>query len=93
MNRTVQFTVGLLLLMVLEILRVYSALPLPGSQRPEIMDIARFIHANIFYLRIVGVLIILFPALYFFSMGSRNAKVLTSIGLVTYLFLFYLINF
>jgi hypothetical protein len=93
MLKTVQFTVGLLLLMALEILCVYSTLPLPGSQHPGIIDMEYFIRTNILYLRIVGLLIILFPTLYFFWMGTRKAKVLACIGLVAYFFLFYLINF
>jgi hypothetical protein len=93
MIRTVQFSVGLILLIALEILRVYFIMPFPGSQRSESVDLAYFIHTNIFYFRMVGWLIILFPMLYFFWMGKRRAKVLTMIGLLTYFFIFYLFNF
>jgi hypothetical protein len=93
MIRTVQFTVGIVLLIALEILRVYFIMPFPGSQRSESIDLAYFIHTNIFYFRMVGWLIILFPMLYFFWMGRRRAKVLTAIGLAAYIFIFYLFNF
>jgi hypothetical protein len=93
MIRTIQFTIGLVLLIALEILRVYFIMPFPGSQRSESIDLAYFIHTNIFYFRIVGWLIMLFPMLYFFWMGRTRAKVFTAVGLATYIAIFYLFNY
>jgi hypothetical protein len=81
------------MLIALEILRVYFIMPFPGSQRGETVDIAYFLHTNIFYFRFIGWLIILFPAISFFWMGRTQAKVLAGLGLVVYLYVFYMFNF
>jgi hypothetical protein len=93
MLKTVQFIAGLIMLIGLEILRVYYIMPFPGSQRAETIDIAYFLHNNIFYFRFVGWLIILFPAVSFFWLGSTQAKVLAGLGLVVYIYVFYMFNF
>lgn len=81
------------MLIALEILKVYFIMPFPGSQRAETIDIAYFLHANIFYFRVIGWLLILFPAISFFWMGSTQAKVLAGLGLVVYVYVFYMFNF
>jgi hypothetical protein len=93
MLRTVQFVAGLFLLIALEILKVYFIMPFPGSQRAETVAIAYFLHDNIFYFRIIGWLFILFPALYFFTIGKLKAKIVAGLGLVVYLCVFYLFNY
>jgi hypothetical protein len=93
MLRTIQFSVGLTLLIALEILRVYFIMPFPGSQLSESIDLAYFIHTKIFYFRVVGWLIILFPMLSFFWMGRTRAKVLVGIGLAAYFAIFYMFNY
>lgn len=93
MIRTVQFVVGLLLLLALEILRVYFIMPFPGSQQSTTVDVAYFLHQNIFYFRIIGWLIILLPAFYFIWFGKLKAKLFAGFSLVFYLYVFYLFNF
>jgi len=93
MLRTVQFIAGLVLLIALEVLRVYYIMPFPGSQRAETIDLAYFLHNNIFYFRVIGWLIVLFPLIYFFTLGSTKAKIMTGIGMVLYIYIFYMFNF
>ena len=93
MVRSLQLLAGLLLLVALEVLRVYFIMPFPGSQRSETIDVAYFLHHNIFYFRIIGLLIILFPAIHFLWLGTTLSKWLTGIGLVIYLYLFFLFNY
>jgi hypothetical protein len=93
MLRSVQFIIGLLLLTALEVARVYFIMPFPGSQRSETIDLAYFIHQNIFWFRTVGYLIILFPIIHYFTLGTTRAKVLVAIGLLLYAVVSYLFNF
>jgi hypothetical protein len=93
MLRPIQFIVGLILLIALEILKVYFIMPFPGSQKSESVEFAYFLHSNIFYFRTIGWLIILIPTFNYLSMGSRTAKILTAIGLAFYVFVFYMFNF
>jgi hypothetical protein len=93
MLRPIQLIVGLILLISLEILKVYFIMPFPGSQHWESVEFAYFLHTNIFYFRTIGWLIILFPAFYFLWQGSTKAKILTAIGLLLYGSIFYMFNF
>lgn len=83
MLRAAQFATGIVLLIALEISQVYFI------ARTNMGD---FLDNNIFYFRIIGLLIILFPAFYFFTMGTRRSKVLVGMALGTYAFIFYLVN-
>jgi hypothetical protein len=93
MLRPLQFIVGLVLLIAIEILKVYFITPFPGSQRWESVEFAYFLHSNIFYFRTIGWLIILFPAFIFLWQGSTKAKILTAAGLILYGVVFYMFNF
>ncbi|HEY0743847.1 MAG TPA: DUF3179 domain-containing (seleno)protein [Chryseosolibacter sp.] len=93
MLRTVQFIIGLLLLIALEISKVYYIMPFPGSQEGGTIDLAYFIHVNIFWFRLVGYLIILFPIIQFFTVGTTVSKVLVVTGLTVYGIVFYAFNY
>ena len=93
MLRTVQFIFGLVLLIALEIFKVYFIMPFPGSQQSESIGLAYFIHSNIFWFRTIGLLIILFPIIQFFTIGKPLAKVLVVVGLIFYTIVFYFFNY
>lgn len=93
MLRTAQFIIGLFFLIALEIFKVYYIMPFPGSQQGETIDLAYFIHVNIFWFRLVGYLIILFPIVQFFTLGTSVSKVLVVTGLVIYGFVYYAFNY
>lgn len=93
MLRPIQFTVGLILLLALEILRVYFIMPFPGSQRHNTLEFAYFLNNNIFYFRTIGLLIIIFPVIHYYWFGKAWKKVLVTIGIALYLFIFYLCNY
>lgn len=93
MLRIVQFIIGLFLLIALEIFKVYYIMPFSGSQQGDTIDLAYFIHVNIFWFRLVGYLIILFPIVQFFTLGSSVSKVLVVTGLVIYGFVYYAFNY
>jgi hypothetical protein len=93
MTRTIQFLVGIILLIGIEILRVYFIMPFPGSQHSETIGLAYFLHHNIIYLRSAGLLLILFPVLHYFRYGGWKAKWGIGIALAFFVFVFYLFNF
>ena len=93
MLRTLQFIFGLLLLIALEVFKVYFIMPFPGSQQSETVGLAYFIHGNIFWFRTIGLLIILFPIIHFFMYGRLRAKILVVFGLVVYAAIFYVFNY
>lgn len=93
MLRPVQFIFGLVLLIALEVFKVYFIMPFPGSQQSETVGLAYFIHTNIFWFRTIGLLIIMFPAIQFYMSGKAYAKILVTAGLVLYGVVFYFFNY
>jgi len=93
MVRAFQFTTGIVLLLAAEFLRIYFIMPFPGSQTTRAVDLAYFLHTNIFWLRTVGILIIFFPVIHYYWMGSTRSKWIVSISLVVYLYIFMVTNY
>jgi Protein of unknown function (DUF3179) len=93
MARALQFTFGIILLLALEVYRVYYIMPFPGSQESDTLDLAYFLHENIFYLRTIGIALILFPAWYYYSLGKLKAKILVSLSIIAVLVVAYLVNY
>jgi len=91
--RIAQFTVGIILLIALEVARVYFIMPFPGSQRAATIDLAYYLHTNILWFRLIGWLLVLYPVLYYFRLGSLRQKVVTGVVLVAYGVVFFLFNF
>jgi hypothetical protein len=91
--RVAQFTAGIVLLIALEVARVYFIMPFPGSQRAETINLAYYLHNNIFWFRLIGWALILYPVLYYFTIGKTKQRVITVVALLAYLVVFYLFNF
>ncbi len=93
MKKSIWLILGLLYLVILEICKVYLIMPFPGSQRSDSVSFAYFIHNNIWWLRIVGVVIIAGPLLRSLSKGKIWQKTLLVLVILLYLFIIYLFNF
>lgn len=91
--RVAQFVIGIILLIVVEIAKVYFIMPFPGSQQNETIDLAYFIHNNIIWFRIIGLLLILFPSIYYLRYGQWKAKIAVGILLIAYGVVVYMFNF
>jgi hypothetical protein len=99
------FLTGTLLLLAIEILRVYFIMPFPGSQHSNTIGLAYFIDHNRIWLRMVGVLLIAWP-LYSYWQGRRSpygsgsprrsnlgARIGLSVLILFYGVIFYFFNF
>lgn len=91
--RTFLFSVGIIILIGAEILRVYFIMPFPGSQHDETISLAYFLHTNINLIRVIGLVLVAFPVVSFFRSGSRASRIIVSLSLVVYLVVFYFFNF
>lgn len=91
--RTFLFITRILLLFAAEILRVYFIMPLPGSQQSNTVDIAYFISRNILWLRLIGLLLFLIPALTIFRNGSKWKRFGLILIFLIYLVVTYMFNF
>jgi hypothetical protein len=93
MLRLTQFIVGLLLFIAAEVLRVYFIMPFPGSQTSNTIEIAYFLHQNIFYFRTIALLILIVPTVQFYIYGSATAKWYISIAIAIALYIFLMANY
>src|SRR3712207_6434333 len=85
--------IGFLLLFVVEILRVYFIMPFPGSQQTDTISFAYWLSGNIWWLRLLALLLILFPAISIFKDGNKRTKNILSSVLVLYAIVFFFVNF
>ncbi len=85
--------IGLVLILGLEILRVYFIMPFPGSQESNTIDAAYFLDKNIWYIRIVLWLLIAVPLYWALTKNKTWTKVLVALFLVFYGVVFYAFNF
>ncbi len=93
MQKKLLLIVGLIYLIVLEIAKVYFIMPFPGSQQIDSIEIAYFIHQHIFWLRLLGLLIIVFPCIYYSRKGKKAQQIILAITLIFYAVIFYAFNF
>ena len=93
MKRTLLLIIGFLILFVPEILRVYFIMPFPGSQQDNSIRVAYFLHEYLFWIRIIGIILIAGPILYYFRNSGFWKKAGLSILLLLYALIFYAFNF
>lgn len=85
--------IGLLLLVLLEISKVYFIMPFPGSQYTNTIGIAYFINNNIWWMRILLIIVVILPVLYYLVNGKWWQKILLAISILIYGFVAYAVNF
>lgn len=84
---------GFAVLLLSEIARVYFIMPMPGSQRMNSIDIAYWLGRNIVWLRVLGIALLLIPAIAVFKAKKWVPKLLVGLFAVVYGVVFYLFNF
>ena len=84
---------GLIYLLVLEIVKVYFIMPFPGSQKINSINFAYFINTNILWLRLIGIMVVLFPIFHFVKNGSLAKKIILLASIILYSTVFYLFNY
>jgi hypothetical protein len=85
--------VGFALLILFEILRVYLIMPMPGSQASNSIDLAYFLGRNKTIIRLIGYLLVLFPAISIIRSGNKRSRMILAVLAVVYLGLFYAFTF
>ena len=93
MRKSLWLILGLMYLILLEIAKVYFIMPFPGSQQFNVISIAYFLHNNIWWLRIMGIVLMVGPASTTFSDGNRWGKITLVLAFLLYGFIYYLFNF
>lgn len=91
--RIVLFLVGIIILIVAEVARVYYIMPFPGSQVDEVIDMAYFINSNIWIFRIIGLALIAYPAFTLLGDPNRSIKFTGYALLIFWVLVVYMFNF
>jgi len=91
--RKLLLAIGFLLLFIPEILRVYLIMPFPGSQCRNTIQLAYWLNGNLIWIRILGLLMVLFPVIYVMRNSKTWKKILLSIVIILYGLIFYFVNF
>jgi hypothetical protein len=84
---------GLLLLFAVEISRVYFIMPFPGSQHKNTIGLAYWVSNNIFWIRIVALLVIIYALMQTFEKWKIWQKVLLVLVFAFYGVIFFFFNF
>ena len=85
MTKIIQFIAGILLLICLEIFKADDNMPTSDS-------VGLYLRENIFWFRVIGWLIIIFPALTFFTSRTVWTKIMVIALLIAYAIIFYVYN-
>src|SRR5690242_3115236 len=93
MNKTVLFFIGIIILIGVEIARVFFIMPFPGSQRSETIELAYFLHSYINIFRIVGVLLVTLTVYQLIKQSKLWMKVAVVVLLVLWLVVAFMFNF
>ena len=91
--RRLLLILGFFVLFAVEILRVYFIMPFPGSQQGDRISLAYWLSRNIFWIRGLALLLILFPAVSIFRNGRTWTKNVLSSVLILYGVVFFFVNF
>ncbi len=82
-----------IILIGVEVLKVYYIMPFPGSQHDETLTYAYFFHIYIIYFRIFGWIALLTSLIYVWGKTSLSSKIIIGITFAFYLFVFLLFNY
>ncbi len=92
MLRLLLFTVGIIVLIAAELLRVYYIMPFPGSQVENTIDTAYFFHNNIWWIRIVGLAIVAWPTYRYLVTGRIWIQWPPVVAIGVWLMVWYMIS-
>jgi hypothetical protein len=85
--------IGVLILFAAEILRVYLIMPFPGSQHRDTISVAYWISGNIYWIRILGLIIIAVPVIRVIKGRRLMPKIVVAVTAILYLTIVYYFNF
>lgn len=91
--RTFLLITGILLLVAVEVLRVYFIMPFPGSQQGNSLGFAYWLHKNMFWLRLLGIIMVAWPIFHLARTGKTWKRVVTAGVLILYGVIFYFFNY
>jgi hypothetical protein len=87
------FLLGIIILVCVEVAKVYFIMPFPGSQEDNVVELAYFLHLYIYLFRLAGILLMAYPAYHLIRFGKPTIRWTAVVLIVFWLFTFYNTNF
>src|SRR6476469_8886327 len=84
---------GGLMLFAAEILRIYFIMPFPGSQHKNTISLAYWISNNITWIRILALVLLIFPSISIFRNSRMWKKILLAVIMGFYAVIFFFFNY
>jgi Protein of unknown function (DUF3179) len=91
--RLVVLIIGFVVLILVEIFRVYYIMPFPGSQEGETIQLAYWLNNNIIWVRLACLALVIYPFFYFFNRAGQTVKAILLVVFGFYAVIFYMFNF
>jgi hypothetical protein len=91
--KVVLFLLGIVLLIGVEIARVYYIMPFPGSQVDEVINLSYFLQNYIWIFRIIGIAILGYPSFFYLRGSNPYFKWTVAFMLAFWVIVFYAFNF
>ena len=85
--------ISFIVIVAIEVLKVYFIMPFPGSQAGGTIEVAYFIHTYVIYLRIVAWIFFLYNLYHVWGRTSVSAKIIIGIFIAVYIFIFMAFNY
>lgn len=91
--KRVLFVIGVVVLFAFEILRVYLIMPFPGSQHRNTISLAYWIANNIYWIRILGLMMVIVPVISIIREGRVRSRIFLAAATILYLIIVFYFNF
>ncbi len=91
--KNILMIIGIAFLFIVETLRVYLIMPMPGSQQADTIDLAYWISQHIEWLRMVGLLLVAYPAYLIIQSRKRWPIIGLASFILCYIGICYLFNY
>ena len=93
MKHTKWMFAGLIALILLEIAKVYFIMPLPGSQKTNSLGLAYFLNDNLWWIRLVIIILLIGPIVHHFKSAKKWIKIVVGILLLIYGVVYYAFHY
>lgn len=91
--RLLLFVAGMLILLAGEVMKIYYIMPFPGSQQDETINLAYFVHNNLWWIRLLAIAMIAYPAFQFIKSKNVWVRYPTIVVISFWMFIFYNVQF
>ena len=91
--KRILLVLGILILLGVEITRVYFIMPFPGSQRINSINYAYWIAQHINWIRVIAAILLAWPVIDILKNANRWGRIGVGAGMIIYAVIFYMLHY